>query len=78
VKPWFRMNVADYNTFVAEQPRFLVYGNYGVLGFLNWLLPELQARGMRIEFRGRRGEYWFFLASREHGEPSGPPQSPAR
>jgi hypothetical protein len=64
VKPWFRMNVADYNTFVAEHPRFLVYGNYGVLAFLNWLLPELQARGMRIEFRGRRGEYWFFLASR--------------
>jgi hypothetical protein len=78
VKPWFHMNVVDYNTFVAEQPRFLVYGNFGVLAFLNWLVPELQARGMRIEYRGRRGEYWFFLASRDDVEPSGPSQSPAR
>ena len=69
---------ADYKPFVAEQPRFLVYGNFGGLAFLNWLLPELQARGMRIEFRGRRGENLFLLASRDSGDTSRPPQSPAR
>jgi uncharacterized membrane protein len=77
VKPWFRMNVADYNTFVAEHPRFLVFGNFGVLAFLNWLVPELQAGGMQIEFRERRGDNFFFLASRNDAEASGRPSSPA-
>lgn len=64
IKPWFGMDVADYESFVAEHPRFLVYGNFGTLSFLSWLLPELQANNMRIEFRGRNGENLFFLVSR--------------
>jgi hypothetical protein len=76
VKPWFRMNVVDYDTFVAQQPRFLVFGNVGALAFLNWLLPELQAHGMRLELRGRMGENLFLLASRDDsGDTSGPAQS---
>jgi hypothetical protein len=76
VKPWFRMNVVDYETFVAGQPRFLVFGNTGRLAFLNWLLPELQARGMRLEVRGRRGDNLFLLASRDDtDDTSGPAQS---
>ncbi|MDQ3753205.1 MAG: glycosyltransferase family 39 protein [Acidobacteriota bacterium] len=67
IKPWFGMNVTDYKTFVAEHPRFLVYGNFGGLGFLNWILPELQAENMRVEFRGRSGENLFFLVSRDEG-----------
>ncbi len=65
IKPWFRMNVTDFQSFVVEHPRFLVYGNFGGLGFLNWILPELQANNMRVEFRGRNGEYLFFLVSRD-------------
>jgi hypothetical protein len=66
VKPWFRMHVVDYDTFVAGQPRFLVFGNSG--SFLSWLLPELRARGMRLEFRGRRGDNLFLLASRDDAD----------
>jgi len=64
IKPWFHMNVTDYKSFIAEHPRFLVYGNFGALGFVNWILPELQANNMRVEFRGRNGDNLFFLVSR--------------
>jgi len=83
IKPWFGMNVTDYKSFVAEHPRFLVYGNFGNLSFLNWVLPELQANNLRVEFRGRSGENLFFLVSRaegaaasasEHGSESSPGQ----
>lgn len=65
IKPWFRMNVTDYKSFVAANPRFLVFGNFGILSFLNWILPELQASNMRIEFRGRNGDNLLFLVTRD-------------
>jgi len=65
IKPWFRMNVTEYKSFIAGHPRFLLYGNFGGLAFLNWILPELQANNMRVEFRGRSGDNLFFLISRD-------------
>ena len=47
LKPWFGMNVVRFHPFLAAHPRFLVMGTSYGLSFLNWLLPELHARGMR-------------------------------
>ncbi len=65
VKPWFGMNVTEYKSFIAAHPRFLLYGNFGGLSFLNWILPDLQANDMRVEFRGRNGDNLLFLISRD-------------
>nr|MDQ3622139.1 glycosyltransferase family 39 protein [Verrucomicrobiota bacterium] len=58
LKPWFRLNVVDYESYVASQSRFLVYGN---LGFLSWITQELKKDGRRIELRGRNGNDFLFL-----------------
>ncbi len=57
LKPWFKLNVTDYQSYVASRPRFLVYGN---LGFLSWIMPELKEDGMRIELRGRSDNNFLF------------------
>ncbi len=58
LKPWFRLNVTDYKSYVASRPRFLVYGS---LGFLSWITPQLKEDGMRIELRGTSGSKFLFL-----------------
>jgi hypothetical protein len=68
LRPWFGMNIVEFEPFMAEHPRVLLYGDFVRLGFLNWMLPELQARGMRIELLERRGDNLLLLASRGRGE----------
>lgn len=58
LKPWFRLNVTDYHSYIASHPRFLVYGS---LGFLSWIIPQLKEDGMRIELRDREGDKFLFL-----------------
>lgn len=58
LKPWFRLNVEDYRSYVSSHPQFLVCGN---LGFLSWITDELKADGMRLELRGRHDEIFLFL-----------------
>ena len=65
LKPWFRMNVTEFQPFMAEHSRFLVYGDFMRLAFLNWLLPELQAQGMRIQLLNRAEGALLLLASRD-------------
>jgi 4-amino-4-deoxy-L-arabinose transferase-like glycosyltransferase len=65
IQPWFHMNVVAFEPFVAEHSRFLVYGDFIRLGFLNWIVPELRARGWRIELLNRAGDDMLLLASRE-------------
>jgi hypothetical protein len=57
------MNDVPFEAFITIQRRFLIYGDFIRLGFLNWLLPELQARGMRLELLNRQGDCLFLLAS---------------
>ena len=64
LRPWFRMNVVEFEPFIADHPQFLVYGDFFRLGFLNWMTPELQHRGMRLELLNRQGDNLFLLASR--------------
>lgn len=60
LKPWFGMNIVEFEPFIGEHPKVLVYGRSG----LNWILPELQARGMRIELLNREGDNLFLLVTR--------------
>jgi hypothetical protein len=63
LKPWFGMNVVRFHPFLAAHPRFLVYGDFVRLSFLNWLLPELHARGMRTELLNRAGDNLLLLVT---------------
>ena len=65
LKPWFHMNVVPFEPFIAEHSRFLVYGDFVRLGFLNWLAPELTARGIHTELLNRAGDNMLLLAYRE-------------
>jgi len=65
LKPWFHMNVVAFEPFMAEHSRFLVYGDFVRLSFLNWLEPELRARGMHSEILNRGGDNMLLLAWRD-------------
>ena len=68
LRPWFHMNVVAFEPYVAAHSRFLVYGDFVRLAFLNWLLPELHARGWRTELLNRRGDNLLLLAYRDDGD----------
>jgi hypothetical protein len=65
IEPWFHMNVVPFEPFVATHSRFLVYGNFVGLGFLNWLAPELRARGWHMELLNHDGGDMLLVASHE-------------
>jgi hypothetical protein len=69
VKPWFHMNVEPFESFVATHNEFFVYGDFVRSGFLNWILPELHAHGVRTELLNRAGDDLLLYASRDgsHG-----------
>lgn len=80
LKPWFKLNVVDYQSFILSRPRFLVYGK---LGFLNWIVPQLKEEGMRIELLANEDEMFLFLVypAEQTADSSSPPvtePSPAR
>jgi hypothetical protein len=64
IGPWFGMHVVHYQPFLADHPAFLLYGDFVRLSFLNWILPDLQARGMRTELLNRSGDNLLLLAYR--------------
>ena len=43
---WVPLNVVPYRSFVANHPRFLVFGSIG------WVLPKLLEDGARVELKG--------------------------
>ena len=82
LRPWFGLNVVEFEPYMAAHSRFLVYGDFGRLSFLNWLPAELHARGWRTELLERGGENLLLLADRGEGgaraaEPRPPVRSPA-
>jgi hypothetical protein len=60
VGPWFGVNVADYKQFMARRRQFWVYGN---LGFLSWLIDELQKEDVKIELKDHQGGNFLFLVT---------------
>jgi len=67
LQPWFHLNVVRFEPFVREHSRFLIYGDFVRLSFLNWLVPDLRARGWRVELLNRAGDNMLLLASRDGG-----------
>ena len=69
VKPWFGMNVVPFEPFIETHAEFFVYGDFVRLGFLNWIVPELHAQGMRTELLNRAGDHMLLYVSRDgsHG-----------
>jgi hypothetical protein len=76
LRPWFGMHVVAFEPYMAAHSRFLLYGDFVRLSFLNWLLPELHARGWRTELLNLGGDNMLFLASRDQGATR--PADPAR
>jgi hypothetical protein len=71
------MNVVEFEPYIAAHGRFLVYGDFVRLSFLNWLLPELHARGWRTELLNRGGDNLLLLAYRGyHGTRVADPAPP--
>ena len=68
LRPWFRLNVVEFEPYMAAHARFLVYGDFVRLSFLNWLLPELHERGWRTELLKRGGDDLLLLAYRDGGD----------
>jgi len=60
LKPWFKLRIEKYSSFVDSQKRFFVYGN---MGWLNWLVSELVATNKQVELKGRNRENFLFLVS---------------
>jgi cbb3-type cytochrome oxidase subunit 3 len=57
IGPWFGMNVVDYNSYMAARPRFLLCGDPN---FFSWIVPQLEADGMRFELKGLKGKIMLF------------------
>jgi hypothetical protein len=64
IGPWFGMRVERYERFLNDHDAFLVYGDFVRLGFLSWILPDLQGRGMRTELLNRAGDNMLLLVYR--------------
>jgi hypothetical protein len=65
LRPWFRMNVVEFEPFVAEHPRFLLYGDFFRLAFLNWITADLRERRARFELLNQADDYLFLLVIRD-------------
>ena len=63
------MLLEPFESFVATHNEFFVYGDFVRSGFLNWILPELHAHGVRTELLNRAGDDLLLYASRDgsHG-----------
>jgi 4-amino-4-deoxy-L-arabinose transferase-like glycosyltransferase len=57
LKPWFGLNVADYKSFVAARPRFLLCGDPH---HFSWIVPQLEEDGMQLELKGSDGNIMLF------------------
>ena len=71
LKPWFHFNVVPFEPFVATHAEFLVYGDFGRLAFINWIVPELHAQGMQTELLNSAGGYMLLRAYRRDNTSSG-------
>jgi hypothetical protein len=52
LRTWFPPGIASYRTFIAEHPRFLLYG-WPMPGARNWILPTLRDAGAKLTLVGR-------------------------
>lgn len=60
LKPWFRLNVTDYRSYISTGSRFLLCGDPQ---FYSWIVPQLEEDGMRLELKGFNGKIMLFIVS---------------
>lgn len=60
LKPWFRLNVTDYKSYIAARPRFLLCGDPQLF---SWIVPQLEEDGMRLELKGFNRNTMLFMVS---------------
>lgn len=60
LKPWFGLNVTDYQSYVAARPRFLLCGDPQ---YFSWIVPQLEEDGMQLELKGFEGSTMLFIVS---------------
>jgi 4-amino-4-deoxy-L-arabinose transferase-like glycosyltransferase len=65
VKPWFGLNVVPFESFVTANSEFFVYGDFVQLSFLNWIVPELHARGLQTELLNQAGNNMLLYVYRD-------------
>jgi hypothetical protein len=63
LKPYFGLPIEEYDSYVASQRRFFVYGSAGY--FMNWLLSDLATKRWRVELKGRNKDSLLFLVDHE-------------
>lgn len=74
LRPWFRMNIHEFEGYLHTQPRFLLYVHGGYLGgpwvngqvgpSLNWIVSDLTESGWHLELKARRDNQLLFLVTR--------------
>ena len=60
LKPWFRLNVTDYKSYILRQPQFLLCGDPT---FFSWIVPQLEEDGFKLELKGLDGKLMLFIVS---------------
>jgi hypothetical protein len=60
LRPWFPLKTVDYSSYIASQPRFLVYG---YIGKWTWFTHGAARDAVKLEFLARRGDRVLFLAT---------------
>ena len=61
LKPWFHLQIEEYDPFLASGHSFFVYSDSG--HFLNWLLPDLIASCRHLELSGQNKASLLFLVT---------------
>lgn len=61
LKPWFRLNVQEFQPFIDSRRQFLLCGDPD--HFLNWVLQDLVSTGRRVELLDRSRDSLLFLVS---------------
>lgn len=74
LRPWFRMNIHEFDGYLHVQSRFLLYVHGGYLGGpwvngqvgpnLNWIVSDLTESGWHLELKVRRDNQLLFLVTR--------------
>lgn len=75
LRPWFHLNVQEFEPYKRAESRFLLYVHGGYLGgpwvngqvgpSLNWIVSDLTATGWNLELRAREDNQLLFLVVRK-------------
>lgn len=74
LRPWFHLNIQEFEPYKQEKARFLLHVHGGYLGgpwingqmgpSLNWIVSDLIATGWQVELKARQDNQLLFLVTR--------------